>query len=162
MQYTYNNVLLSPTLIRAVLIIYAFLSVTHYAQFLMQRTYKARQIVYNSRFVSYRPDTTCPPWTMTCNTDNELILCDDVMSIVTFHCTGRKRCFSHHWRCVTRKSSVGQGTSRDVRLVGSSIVCSETVYLTQVIVIPSYTSVASVRCEFLSRVWDKQSQNILC
>jgi hypothetical protein len=36
--------------------------------------------------------------------------------------------------------------------IGSSIVCSETVYLTRVIVIPSYTSVASVRCEFLSRV----------
>jgi hypothetical protein len=29
-----------------------------------------------------------------------------------------------------------------LRLVGSSIVCSETVYLTRVIVIPSYTSVA--------------------
>jgi hypothetical protein len=38
------------------------------------------------------------------------------------------------------------------RLVRSSIGCSETGYLTQVIVIPSYTSVASTWCEFLSRV----------
>jgi hypothetical protein len=37
-------------------------------------------------------------------------------------------------------------------VVGSSIVCSETVYLTRVIVITSHTNVASVRCEFISRV----------
>jgi hypothetical protein len=36
------------------------------------------------------------------------------------------RVFSHHWWCVTRKSSVGQGTSRDVRLRGSTTACSKT------------------------------------
>jgi hypothetical protein len=58
---------------------------------LMQSTHNAK-VLSNSRYASYLPNTTCPPWTMTHNTDTELILCDDAMSIVTSHCTGRICC----------------------------------------------------------------------
>jgi hypothetical protein len=43
----------------------------------------------NSSFASYISDTTCPPRTMTRSTENDVIMCGDVISIVTCYCAGR-------------------------------------------------------------------------